>query len=91
MKCSRCGSPRPRANLTSVGDELVCPECLYAVAAKAWSSQKLATTPEASDQGVERQGEETKTLRPRGRPPGKRPKATTDPSLPLMPPSPSPE
>ena len=29
MTCARCPNDRPFANLTVVGDELVCPECLY--------------------------------------------------------------
>ena len=29
MTCTRCGTDRPRANLTLVGDELVCPECQW--------------------------------------------------------------
>jgi len=32
MTCSRCPTERPLANLTRVGDELVCPECLSKVA-----------------------------------------------------------
>ncbi len=28
--CTRCGTVRPRANLTVTGFELVCPECLFA-------------------------------------------------------------
>jgi formylmethanofuran dehydrogenase subunit E len=42
MICSRCGAVRCRANLTSVGDELVCPPCLYKKAEHEWTHQKVA-------------------------------------------------
>jgi hypothetical protein len=39
-RCSRCQAERPRANLTQVVDELVCPECLAKQAEYQISHQK---------------------------------------------------
>lgn len=94
MTCAKCGKKLPRANLTDLDEttaaifrarglsvnagDLWCPSDLYEIAAKAWSSQKLAATEADPDAGVERV-EGPKPLRPRGRPPGKRPpKAITE-------------
>ena len=38
--CTRCATRRPLANLTRVGDELVCPEDLYRQAEHQISHQK---------------------------------------------------
>jgi hypothetical protein len=40
--CSRCQDPRPRANLTLVGAELLCPEDLAKVAEYQITHQKPA-------------------------------------------------
>jgi len=42
MKCARCPAERPLANLTRVGADLVCPECLWRKADYDSKHQALA-------------------------------------------------
>lgn len=45
MTCATCGVERSAANLTAVGAERFCPECLYAKAIRESQHQTLAPAP----------------------------------------------